>query len=348
MRQFTQETLAPLVALNRDLVTEAVARLALPRLTIDVDGSVIRTGATVGWAFRGFNPHHRKDPSYSPLVAHVAQTGHILRLKNRPGNVHDSKQVIPFLRDLIDDLRARFGRRVALEVRMDAAFFQRGILQLLTARDCGDAIKVGYWGWLPLKAIAAACRHWYPVAPGVTGHETDRVLSQWNDLRLRVILYRKHVNHETRRNFQLDLFTPDDGHDEYSAVATTLPLGLSALWAFACGRGAQEKTFAELTGEFALDVVPTKHYAANSAWQQLSILAHNLIRSFQLETLTEPKPRSRKCTYAYLFCSMRTLRFLLIARAGRLSRLGGRNVLRLTKNPATETLYGQIAHRLAA
>ena len=53
LRQFTQETLAPLVALNRDLVTEALARLELPRLTIDVDGSVIRTGATVGWAFRG-------------------------------------------------------------------------------------------------------------------------------------------------------------------------------------------------------------------------------------------------------------------------------------------------------
>ena len=95
-------------------------------------------------------------------------------------------------------------------------------------------------------------------------------------------------------------------------------------------------------------MVPTKHYAANSAWQQLSILAHNLIRSFQLDTLAEPKPRSRKRTYAYLFRSMRTLRFLVIARAGRLTRLGGRNVLRLTKNPATETLYGQIAHRLAA
>ena len=88
---------------------EALARLELPRLTIDVDGSVIRTGATVGCAFRGFNPHHRKDPSYYPLVAHVAHTGHILRLKNRPGNVHDSKQAIPFLRDIIDDLRTRFG-----------------------------------------------------------------------------------------------------------------------------------------------------------------------------------------------------------------------------------------------
>jgi hypothetical protein len=78
------------------------------------------------------------------------------------------------------------------------------------------------------------------------------------------------------------------------------------------------------------------------------ILARNLIRNFQLETLAEPKPRSRKRTDAYFFRSMRTLRFLVIARAGRLTRLGGRNVLRLTKNPATETLYGQIAHGLAA
>ena len=163
-----------------------------------------------------------------------------------------------------------------------------------------------------------------------------------------MVLYRKPVAHATRKNFQLDLFTPDDGHYEYSAVATNLSLGLPALWAFACGRGAQEKTFAELKGEFALDVVPTKHYAANSAWQQLSILAHNLIRSFQLETLAAPKPRSRKRTYGYLFRSMRTLRFLLIARAGPLTRLGGRNVLRLTKNPATESLYEQIAHPLAA
>lgn len=95
-------------------------------------------------------------------------------------------------------------------------------------------------------------------------------------------------------------------------------------------------------------MVPTKHYAANSAWQQLSILAHHLIRSFQLETLAQPRPRFRKRTYGYLFRSMRTLRFLLVARAGRLTRLGGRHVLRLTKNPATESLYEQITHRLAA
>jgi hypothetical protein len=39
-------------------------------------------------------------------LVHVAQTGHILRVKNRPGNVHDSKQSVAFLREVITGLRA--------------------------------------------------------------------------------------------------------------------------------------------------------------------------------------------------------------------------------------------------
>jgi len=347
LRQFTSATLAPLIQLNHELVTEAITRLQLPRLTIDVDGTVVRTGATVAWAFRGFNPHHRKDRSYYPLLAHVAQTGHILRLKNRPGNVHDSKQAAAFLREVIDAVQGRLGRRLPLEFRMDAAFFQRDVLRRLAARGCAYAIKVGYWSWLPLKQLAAARRHWHALAPGVTGFEHQLAIPQW-DLRLRVMIYRKHVQHESPKNFQLDLFTPDDGHFEYYAVATNMPLSLPALYAFIGGRGAQEKTIAELKGEFALDVVPTHHYGANCAWQQLSILAHNVALSFQLDTVAEPRRRSRKRTYAYLLRSMRTLRFLLITRAGRLTRIGGRNVLRLSQNPATEALYSRVEHALAA
>jgi hypothetical protein len=347
LKQFTQTTLAPLVKLNHDLVVEALAAWRLPRVTIDVDGTVICTGAQVQWAFRGFNPHHRKHLSYYPLLAHVAQTGHILRLKNRPGNVHDSKQAVTFVRELIDSVRAALGRARPLEFRMDAAFFQRDILRLLAARRCDYAIKVGYWSWLPLKQLAAARREWTPLAPGVTGFDHQLTIPQW-DLAVRVMVYRKHVRHPSRKNFQLDLFTPDDGHFEYYAVATNMTLGLPALFAFVCGRGAQEKTIAELKGEFALDVVPTNHYGANSAWQQLSVLAHNLVRSFQLATGVEAKRRSRKRTYAFLFRSMRTLRFLVIARAGRVARIGGRTRLRLAHNPSVQRLYERLQHALAA
>lgn len=40
--------------------------------------------------------------------------------------------------------------------------------------------------------------------------------------------------------------------------------------------------------------------------------------------------------------------FLLVTRAGRLARIGGRHVLRLAHNPATEALYASIDERLTA
>jgi hypothetical protein len=107
--------------------------------------------------------------------------------------------------------------------------------------------------------------------------------------------------------------------------------------------------FAELKGEFALDVVPTNHYGAISAWQQPALLAHNLLRSFQLHSaLATPKPRSRKRTYVYRIASMKTLRFLFINRAARLARISGRKALRFSRNSATQMLYSQVADRLVA
>src|SRR5882672_10559330 len=61
--------------------------------------------------------------------------------------------------------------------------------------------------------------------------------------------------------------------------------------------------------------------------------------------LRRAQTASRKRSYTYLMHSMhgmRTLRLLLIARAGRLTRIGDRHVLRLSHNPATEALYASI------
>jgi len=82
--------------------------------------------------------------------------------------------------------------------------------------------------------------------------------------------------------------------------------------------------------------------------QQLSLLAQNRVRSLHVQMLALPKPRSRKRTTAYTLCSIRTLRFLLTARAGRLARIGGRQVLRQSWNQATEALDHRVTHALAA
>jgi len=64
--------------------------------------------------------------------------------------------------------------------------------------------------------------------------------------------------------------------------------------------------------------------------------------------LAWPKPRSRKRTYSYRIASMKTLRFLFVHHAARLTRISGRKVLRFSANPATETIYHHIAGRFAA
>ena len=348
LKQFTQKSLRALISVNSELLHEQIERLGLKRLTVDVDGTVVQAGNKVSWALRGFNPHHRKNLSYYPLVMHLAQTGQILRIKNRPGNVHDSRGADSYLRELIGELRGRFGRGMTLEFRMDSAFFQRRIFNLLEREGCLYAIKVGFWDWVHLKEKVANRRRWHRIDDTVSCFETEVDLEPW-DLSLRVVVYRKRVRHKTRKNFQLNLFTPDDGHFEYSAVSTNMSLTPSSLWAFANGRGAQEKTLAELRGEFALDVVPTNHYGANCAWQQLAILAHNLTRGFQLDTTAQQKTPTRKRTYAYVLRNIRTLRFLVIARAGRLVRSqGGKTVLRISDNAATKQLYDEFSDALAA
>ena len=345
LKRFTHKSLQALVEINSQIVCAALEKEKLGRLTLDIDGSVITTGASVAWAFRGFNPHHRKDPSYYPILAHLAQTGHILRVKNRPGNVHDSKGAVAFLRALIEDVRMRLGKSLPLEFRMDGAFFQRGIIELLERRKAGYAIKVPFFKWLGLLPMIRERQRWQALREGMGCFELALPIAAWEKT-LRVVIYRKPVHHETKKNYQLDLFDPDDGYFEYSAVSTNLTLSAGALWDFMAGRGAQEKTFAELKGEWALDVVPTHHYGANSAWQQISILGHNLLRNFQLHTLATPKPRSRKRTYGFFLQSLKTLRFKLIHQPARLVKPQGYSVLRFSVAPPVQTLIEMIDQKL--
>ncbi|HME72322.1 MAG TPA: IS1380 family transposase [Myxococcota bacterium] len=317
-----QTVVEALAALVRDIAHDAIASLALSRLTLDLDGSVLRVCGAAEGAERGFSPHHPKDRSYYPLTAHLAQTGHLLRVWNRPGNVHDSHNAEGFLRTVLQDLRARFGRHPRLEVRLDGAFFHPEILRFLDGEGLDYAVKVPLWKWLGLRERIAARSHWRSVDATVSGFEVTLPIPQWDRVQ-RVVVYRKRVFHETARNFQLDLFTPDDGHYEYSAIATNLSLGVAALWHFMAGRGGHEKTLGELKQQLAFDAIPSHDLQANALWQQLSVLTHSLVRSFQLFLGAPARPRSRKRTVLFVFRSLQTLRFTLFDQPARIVRPAG-------------------------
>jgi Transposase DDE domain group 1 len=332
---------------NALVAARAIRQTGQRRLTIDVDGSVVSTGLQVAWAQRGYNPHHRKVPSYYPITAYEAQSGQVLRVQNRPGNVDDGKGARRFLRALFAQVRATLGTTYRLEFRMDGAFFRRDVLELLERAEAEYAIKVPFHPWLGLKARVRQTRTWTRVTAEVSCAAHTIEVACWQR-RCRVVIYRRHVGHETAKNFQLDLFDPNDGHYEYSAVVTNKALRGAALWAFMCGRGMHEKVYGELKSGFAFGSVPSMRYAANSAWQCLSVLAFNLSRSFQVATTARRRAPSRKRWALFGFETIHTLRALCFQRAGLLTHPQGRATLDVGSTPGVADRFERLDRLLAA
>jgi hypothetical protein len=319
------------------------------RLTLDVDGSVLTTGLQAERAARGFNPHHRKNPSYYPITLHIAQTSHVISHRNRSGNVHDSRGAARFIEDCVRKIRGEMGFSGILELRADSAFFQRDIFEMCDRQSLQYALRVPLMPWLNLRSKIKRIRKrdWEIVDAGVQvqGCFLELKIGCWGRTE-RVGVFRKRVFHRTRKNYQLDLFDPNDGTWEYSVTATNKDLGLRALWHFCNGQGGQEKTYAELKDGYAYGCIPTNHYGANTVWQKLNVLTHNIIVSYQLEMTSAPKRRSLKRTTTRLIESIRTIRFTWLNRAGRVVNRSGRRILRLSRNSETERRYAEMTEKL--
>lgn len=346
LRAFDAQGVAALLGVNERLVGEVIERSTLRRLTVDVDGSVVSTGLQVEGARRGFNPHRRKVPSYYPITAYEANTGQVLRVRNRAGNVHDGKASVAFLEEVFEQLETTLERRHIVEMRMDGAFFREDVIDLLEAEGAQYAIKVPFYAWLGLKERIAKRRRWARVDDSVECFEQRLPVPAWSRS-MRVVIYRKKVAHRTRKNFQLDLFDPDDGHYEYSAIVTNKAVTGRTLWFFMCGRGTHEKVYGELKNGFAFDCIPTQRYNANSAWQVLSILAFNVMRGLQA-SVTERRSTNRKRRAIRVFETIHTLRYRFINRAGLLVRPNGRATLDVGDNIMVRERFQAVEQALAA
>jgi hypothetical protein len=347
LRAFDRQGVDALLGVNERLVGDVIDHSDVRRLTFDVDGSVVSTGLQVEGARRGFNPHRRKVPSYYPITAYEANTGQLLRVRNRAGNVHDGKASVAFLKELFAQLGKTLKRRYVLEMRMDGAFFRNDVIDLLEGEGIEYAIKTPFYPWLGLKRHIVARRRWTRVDERVECFEKRLRVRTWGRS-MRVVIYRKQVAHRTRKNFQLDLFDPDDGYYEYSAIATNKSVTGRTLWFFMCGRGTHEKVYGELKSGFGFDCIPTQRFEANSAWQVMSVIAFNLMRGLQTQTIAKSRRMNRKRQTLRRFELIHTLRYRFINRAGLLVQPNGKATLDVGDNMMVRERFEAIQQALAA
>ncbi|NIV99723.1 IS1380 family transposase [Candidatus Saccharibacteria bacterium] len=318
----------------RSSVVDRLAQLSLRRITLDFDGSVISTGRCAEGTAVGFNKKKRGQRSYYPLFCTVAQTGQVLDLHHRSGNVHDSKGAPDFIISCVDQVKAALPS-VKIEVRMDSAFFSEKLIAMLDESAIDYTVSVPFERLLVLKEqVEKRCR-WNKLDDQRDFFDIRWKPKSWQYKR-RFIVVRQATKIQDKAPIQLELFKPRDYHWEYKVVVTNKSLTAQKAVAYHNGRGSQENIFGELKSSLHMDYVPTRTWEGNKIYLLSAVMAHNLTRELQMMASSPERKTEEKRPALWKFKAIGTLRREIIQRAGRIIRPQGKLVLSMAKNKAVK------------
>jgi hypothetical protein len=321
--------------LNQQLVMDRITALGLPRITLDFDGLVLATCRFAEGTAVGYNRKKKGQRSYYPLFCTIAQTGQVLDVWHRPGNVHDSNGAEAFILACIQQIR-QIAPRACIEVRMDSAFFSDRIIGCLEQAAVEFTISVPFARFMKLKALVEGRQRWQPLDARCSYFERRWKPDCWQR-KQRFLFVRTRNRKQFKEPVQLDLFVPYEyGHD-FKVIVSNKDLGAKSLLAFHNGRGTQEGLFAELKSQTQLEYVPTRRLVGNQVYVLSAMIAHNLNRELQMIANQRDRHTTRRRAPLWRFNQLGTLRRQLIQRAGRLTQPQGRLTLTMSANPEVES-----------
>jgi hypothetical protein len=329
--------------LSREQVIERLRTLAPRRLTLDFDGSVLSTTRHAEGSAVGFNKKKKGARSYYPLFCTIAQTGQVLDLLFRPGNVHDSRDALLFILHCVEVVRGVLPR-VRIEARLDSAFFNDEIVTMLDGEGVEFTISVPFERFADLKGRIERRRCWWRFNRDWSYFEENWKPKSWS-LRYRFVFLRQRTSEHRKEPLQLDLFEPRDYQYAYTVIVTNKHTWVRSIVAFHHGRGAQEKIFAELKSHAQMEYIPVRTQVGNELYLWSAVFAHNLARELQMQAEPPARLQTAKRAALWAFQELGTLRRTFIQRAGRLNRPCGQLTLTMTANPAVQA---QLLHYLDA
>lgn len=337
LSQVDRESLRKVQRMNRALVLDPLGSIGLSRLTLDFDGSVLSTGRFAEGTAVGFNKHKKGQRSYYPLFCTIAQSGQVLDVYHRPGNVHDSHGAEQFIRRRIQEVRTVLPH-ATLEARLDSAFFADNQVNSLDEQGVEFSISVPFERFTELKAIVEGRKRWKSLDATWSYFETDWSPKCW-ERPYRFLCIRQRVRRQNKEPVQLDLFRPHEVGYDFKVIVTNKRSSARNVLRFHNGRGAQENIFGELKSQCQMDYVPVRRLAGNQLYLMAAVLSHNLLRILQMQH-NQPETRAtEKRSPLWIFQEATTIRRHLIYRAGRLTRPCGKLRLTMSGNEVTKQTF---------
>jgi hypothetical protein len=346
LKDADQKSIDKLRQLLTDMVLERIASLALPRITLDFDGSVQSTKRRAEGSAVGFNKKKKGARSYYPLFCTVAQAGQVFDFLHRSGNVHDSNGAREFILQCVQQVRDKLPG-VIIEVRMDSAFFSDEIVAALNEQGVEFSISVPFERFVELKQMIEGRQRWYSINTEVSYFETEWKPKSWSR-RCRFLMIRTLAKKQQKGPIQLDLFEPYQYGYEFKVIVTNKDLSASAIVDYHGGRGSQEGIFGELKTNCQMDYIPVRRRLGNEMYLLASLFAFNLVRDLQMQLEPPTRTTTRKRPALWAFEKVETFRRTVLQRAGRLSTPSGKLVLTFCAGTNLKNRVLQIFQALAA
>ncbi len=338
LREIDEKAERKIEELSSSLVEERLHKEHFPRITLGFDGSVISTKGHAEGTAVGFNSKQKGARSYYPNMCTVAQTGQVLAVLHRSGNVHDSNRSVGFVSSCVERVR-RVLPSAVIEVRLDSAFFSEEMVQTLQGLGVQYTISVPFERFVELKEKIQQRRFWWSLWG--SGEKVGYFEQRWRPkswgAKGRFLFVKKHTHKQQKAPLQLDLFEPREPDCEYKVVLTNKTDSARKVVRFHEGRGNDEGIYAELKSQFALGYVPGRKWVTNRLFLVANLMAHNLSREVQMQVADRFRSTNEKRAPLWIFEGIQAMRRKFILRAGRLVRPDGRLTLSLKKNKAAET-----------
>jgi hypothetical protein len=346
LKDADQKSVDKLQQFLTDMVLEGLRSVALPRITLDFDGSVQSTKRRAEGTAVGFNKKKKGARSYYPLFCTVAQTGQVLAFLHRPGNVHDSKGAREFILQCVQQVRSSLPG-VKIEVRMDSAFFSDEIVSALDAKGVEFSISVPFERFVKLKQMIEGRKRWYSISSEVSYFEAAWKPKSWPRC-CRFLMIRTETKKQQKGPIQLDLFEPYAYGYEFKVIVTNKDLTAAAAVEYHGGRGSQEGIFGELKTDCQMGYIPVRRRLGNELYLLANLFAFNLIRDLQMQQEAPTRKTTRKRSALWKFERVGTFRRTILQRAGRLSTPSGKLVLTFCAGRNLKKRVLQIFQSLAA
>ena len=261
-------------------VNQVVLQSALhycKRVTLDIDATeIVSHKATARWTYN-------KNKGFMPMVGHIAQTGQIVAVDFREGNIPPAQDNLASIRQCQNALPK--GCTLG-GLRIDAAGYQTKIIQYCDAHSIEYAIRAKSSAAMRAQIERINETDWQPLtdsdgqsANGQSTHRTSFCIGDY-DKPFTLIIQRQAIQGQAT----LDLVSPDSademsiGRYRYRAIATNRDaLSDSEIIHWYNQRGDDsENRIKEFKLDFGGDTLPCSDNKANALYLLITALSYNM------------------------------------------------------------------------